>query len=436
VTGPPPAPPPVGTARRLLALLAAASAAFTLYGSLVPFHYRPRPLDDATATYRVAMAGWAKVDSKSDGIANVMLGVPLGFGLLGLFRVGNPNRAGDAAAGAALVPLCVVYAAMVEFAQLYFPGRTCSGSDVLCQGLGSVIGMAGWAVAGRWLVGQAGGVWGGTAFTGRVLAAYVVLLGFVQALPLDLTPSPKDLYKKARDRVRYVPFGEFVDADDSARLWEATAKALKVAGLFLPVGLLASRLPGRFWEGRNAAAVAGAGVVLAGGMEAVQLFVQSRVPSATDVVVGAAGTLLGWLIGRRAGRGLSVESALVIGQVWAAALLVAYWQPFDFRGPPKAFDVMPGMPLESGHPLFALEEIITKLVLFAPFGLLAAAAGTGTVGPGRLLVAAAAGLGVGAVIEVGQLYLPAHTPSITDVLIGGAGAVAAAWLASRLQTAR
>jgi len=410
-----PGPPP--PTRRTFGLLALGFAAFIVYGSWVPLNFRARPPAAAIDAFTTAMIERAAVDSRSDGVANVLIAVPLGFTLLAVVRADRPGRGRDIVVGAALLPACVGLAVGVEFGQVFLPSRTCSGSDVWCQGLGAALGMGAWVVAGRPLTGQARAVWGRTrdgGVAGRVLLAYLGLLAVVQVLPLDLSPSPKDLYKKLRDEVRVVPFGEFRGADEN-RAWAAGAKEIKLAGLFAPAGLLAAALPGRFWVGFPRAAVAAAG--LAVGMEAIQLVVQSRSPGATDVVVGTAGALIGWGVGRRGRAG-------VFGVAWAAALVVAYWEPFDFRAPAAAFDWTPGMPFESGNPLFAFEEMLTKLVLF---GLVGAA-----VGGRRPVLAAGVGLGLAAAIEAGQCFLHSHTPGVTDVLLGGGGAFAGAWVAGRV----
>src|SRR5262249_49486849 len=150
------------------------------YGSLVPFEYRSRTWDDAAGAFVRAMRYRARIDSRSDALANVLLGVPLGFGLLGLVFVDKPqNRfrsdaglpprpeAGrgeswlvrEVVLGLCLLPGCLAFAAAVEFAQLYFPARTCSGADVLCQGFGALLGMAAWVLLGRRLVDRARAAW-------------------------------------------------------------------------------------------------------------------------------------------------------------------------------------------------------------------------------------------------------------------------------------
>src|SRR5262249_24963450 len=119
---------------------------------------------------------------------------------------------------------------------------------------------------------------------------------------------------------------------------------------------------------------------------------------------------------------------------YLALLTLVSWQPFDFRTPPAAFNWMPGLPAEYGSDLFALEACITKAVIFAPLGVaLAAACRRFGVRP-RLLLAAAFGAATAAVFEAGQLYLPSHVPCLTDVILGGFGAFAGAWVTARIET--
>ncbi|HJZ59197.1 MAG TPA: hypothetical protein VKE74_29905, partial [Gemmataceae bacterium] len=63
-------PPPN---RRTFALLVLGVAAFTVYGSLVPFEYRSRTWDDAAGAFVRAMRYRARIDSRSDALANVLL---------------------------------------------------------------------------------------------------------------------------------------------------------------------------------------------------------------------------------------------------------------------------------------------------------------------------------------------------------------------------
>lgn len=420
-------------ARRAFGLLAAASAAFTFYGSIVPLDFQPRPFAEAAEDFAHAMAHGLHLAGRADPVVNVLLGVPLGFGLLGAVRAGRNGPTGDFLWGLALLPPCAALAAGVEFAQVYLPERHTSGADVWCQTLGSAAGMVGWVLVGRWAAGPVGRVWarferGGPA--GRLLPGYVLLVATIQALPLDLDPNPREVYRRLQEKARPVPFREFRGADPEAA-WRAAGKLVRLAGLFVPAGLLAARLRGR--AGADPVWVLAGAAVVAGGTEVVQLGLESRHASVTEALAGVFGVMGGWAVGRLCGRGVGVEGALALGQVWLAVLAVGYWEPWDFRGPSAPFDWVPGVPPEAGHPGHVLEDVLTKLVLFAPLGAAVGAVGARAGGAGRLALAAGVGLAAAAVIEIGHQYLPDRAATMTDVLLGGLGAAAGWWAAARVR---
>ena len=432
-------PEAASTAPRWLVLLALGSAAFTLLGSLVPFEFLARPPGEAVNSFFWAMTSRALVQSRSDGIANVLLGVPLGFALLGYLCVDHPiPRTRVLLSGMTVLAGCVAFAAAVEFVQLFVPARTCAGSDVLAQGLGSVIGMFGWVAFGQRLTNEVRGAATGSGTAGRFLVAYVLLLGFLQALPLDLSLSPYQAYYKFRDgSVGLIPFQEFRTPSRDDR-WARAAALTKLAGLSLPVGLLAGCLPGRFWAPGNYARVLLAALALAVALELGQVLVKGRTTSATDALVGAAAVLIGWLFARfRAGRGLSFGDVLGLGSWWLLALGVVSWQPFAFTQAVRPFDWIPGTPLDGGNPLVALEEMLTKVVLFGLGGALVVSLREPEPTPPRVLaVAGLFGLAVSAVFEAGQRLMPDHTPCITDVVLGGLGAFCGAWVVGKVRMRR
>jgi VanZ family protein len=287
------------TAARWYAVLAAASAAFIAYGSFIPFNFRGRSPGEAWDTFAWVMQTRWRVESRSDLLANVLLGVPLGFGILGARRVDRPGRAAAVRAGLTLWPGCVALAAAVEFAQLYFPGRTSSATDVLAQGVGAAVGMAGWVLTGQRLTDAARRVWadpraGGAA--GRLLLAYLGLVALVQLLPLNLTASPYRVRRRFRSGdVTLAPFAEW-DAPEADRAY-LVLTWLGQGALFALAGLFLTWLPGRVWQrwyGLPVIAATGLGLGLA--TEASQLLV-SRHPSVTDVLAGAAGFVTGWVLG-------------------------------------------------------------------------------------------------------------------------------------------
>ncbi|MBN9120300.1 MAG: VanZ family protein [Planctomycetes bacterium] len=430
--------------RRALAWAALAWAAFTVYGSLVPFHFRALPPGEAVASFRAVLVGGVKIESRSDAAANLLLGVPLGFTLLGSVCADRARSGGRAVAIAfLLLPACALFAAGVEFAQLFTFGRTCAASDIAAQTLGSGFGMAAWVAFGQRLTDGALAVWtrADVDAVGRLLIAYVALVAFIQMLPLDLSARPVDLYRKLRDDVHFRPFGEFDGATGAAR-WKQIAKLVKLAGLYFPVGLLAARLKGRV--GRwSTARVALAALALAVCLEAVQLIVRSRAPGATDAVVGALAAVAGWYAGRVHYEGLALPFAISWGIVWLAGMTCVTQPPPDTsrRDVPRPFDWIPGAPLESGDPLFALEEMLTKVVLFGLLGAIVAARvlpprtrrGPGGSVPVAVGAAAVLGLVASGFFEAGQRWYDTHTPCITDVLIGGFGAALGVLFASRVR---
>ncbi|MBY0514984.1 MAG: hypothetical protein K2P78_13845, partial [Gemmataceae bacterium] len=220
------------------------------------------------------------------------------------------------------------------------------------------------------------------------------------------------------------PFGELLDAPPGD--WRPVEKAAKLFGLFVPLGLLGARLPGRFWGEAGLPRVVALALAAAAGLEAIQLPVESRMPSATDVVVGAAGATAGWLIGRNR------RLVPLAGLGWLAILALA-WGPLPpvGRDPPAAFDWVPGLSLESGDPLFALEDVLTKLILFGLGGAVVGAMGVDVSGRLRATIGAVTGLLVSGVIEATQMGYGAHTPAVTDVLLGGLGAALGANIVGR-----
>jgi VanZ family protein len=96
------------------------------------------------------------------------------------------------------------------------------------------------------------------------------------------------------------------------------------------------------------------------------------------------------------------------------------------------FDGLPGTPLVAGNPLWVLEELLTKLVLFGLLGVIVAAVAADQ--SWRVPAwAALIGLLSALVIEVGQTRLVGHTPGLTDVLLGGLGAGCGAWTTGRVK---
>jgi len=422
---------------RMFALFALGVVAFTLYGSYVPFHFRDRPWPEAADAFRWAMESRFGIQSRSDWVSNWLLGLPLGFCCLATLRVDRVSGATTALVGVAILPFCVAFAAAVEFGQLYFPGRTCAGSDVWAQGLGSLVGVLAWILRGQWITDKARGAFGQPGHIGNpatVLLAYAAFALLVQLLPLDFTMSPSELYHKAVDghAVTLVPLAELNPEPGEAKLdeWKKLQAWLELFALSWPLGALVARLPGKWRVIDGSPRVLGLGLFASAISELGQLTVSSRHPSTTDVLVLTFGIFVGWAaalsFADRGVRKVRFRVAFALGAIWFAALAVIHWHPFDIRPAlvPVRIGELDWMPLAdqaSKNYLGALDEVLTKFAIFVPIGALAVwAKRTSDMRPGVMVPALIAG-GVAAILEFGQTMIPSRMASPTDVLFGLVG---------------
>src|SRR4029079_10701817 len=100
--------------------------------------------------------------------------------------------------------------------------------------------------------------------------------------------------------------------------------------------------------------VALAALLLGVCLEAVQLLVQSRTPSATDAIAGALGAVVGWYAGRVHHEGLAVPFAVSWFVVWLAGMTPVTAPPpgTPRLDTPRPFHWIPGAPPESGDTAF------------------------------------------------------------------------------------
>ena len=415
--------------RKAYALAAIGLIAFTLYGSYVPFEFRARPWREIWSSFEWAMRNRIAFESRSDGLANWLLGFPLGFCMLGALRVDRPNGLVTAILGGLLVPICTLFAAAVELGQLYFPARTCSGSDVIAQGLGSLCGILLWVMAGPSMTNQLRRIFeGGQADAAaiRFTIGYAAFIALVQWLPLDFTVSPADLYRRLfreEYRVTYLPFEEIRNSAyrGGVDVWDKIQAWLELAMLFLPLGMILALIRNR--RKRSLVFVALAFALFT---EIGQVTV-ARHPSTTDALIAFVATMFGWLTVSLSAHPtilrLRREIALILGQVWLFAMFFIHWHPFRFI--PARFTVrfedLEWWPLAaqaSENYLWALDKVFMKFAIFVPCGILCYW-GSGWSSSTRTNALAALVSGsVAALLEAGQMLLPGRYASPTDVAFG------------------
>lgn len=415
--------------------------AFALYGSLVPLRFSAVSLGEAVERFQALMATAPQGGSRTDWATNFLLLLPSAF--FGLGAMWSRRSFGrNVLASAAVMAVLAVVACLLEFLQLWVPGRTSSRRDVEAQWLGASVGILLWWAAGRFAIEWIARVRAATRpLSGIELALvfYTVLVVGYGILPLDLTISPIQILAKAREgRVILVPF-LFTE-----RTWELTLYSqLSEIALWIPVGA--------YWMLRRAGSIQGAvlrTLAVAAVLETIQIFVVTRTVDVNDLIAAAAGGALGaWGVRRlwlsttapvdrptaRIARAWLVWALAVAA--WCVVAATAYWYPFDFHLT-GAFihDRLARVSLVPFHSYYwstefnATTQLFRKMAVFVPLGMILGRGwqqlGHGSVA--RLAYAtAAAGFVVCAAvaIELGQVALPGKVPDPTDAALGVLGSI-------------
>jgi VanZ family protein len=459
---------------------------FVVYGSLVPFDYKPLSRGETWSRWREVRARPLGVDSRTDFATNVILFIPLGFLLVGTFAV-NHGRTVAVLAAVFVIPCCSALSAAIEFTQLWFPPRVSSMNDVLAETIGAVLGSLLWIASGRRMTEYVESVWiawGPDNLAVKLLPGYLFFLVLIHVMPLDLTISPVEVYRKWKQgRVVLIPF-----ATDYGSVAQCVFKTTWNMLYFAPLGWLLSLWPRRLFA--NGWRVLAAGALTAATVEFMQLFVITRYCDVTDIVTGTAAVWLAWWLSeawqaRRPGgvmgalRSRRVWLRVGIFLAWFLVLVVSDWYPLNVisaasaalppRTPAEAhqrkdewvqshdgrtlrnsdgsqtFAVRPvgpfvvlanwevvqqrwqATPLVPLVDLFAdteyhaFDELVRKTLQFMLVGaLLVPATGKNWRAIWRALLA---GFCLASLFEAGQLFVPGRVCSASDVVIETSGAV-------------
>jgi glycopeptide antibiotics resistance protein len=442
--------------RTHLFLLALAFTAIALYGSFVPFKYRPLDWDVAVERFRNIRYFDLGIRSRADWVANILLFIPISYLWIGVALV---DRRRALLWGLFVVPVvvvsCTALCVGIEFTQLWFPPRTVSQNDIQAETIGSMIGAALWMVTGQLTVNWMRTFTVATRPRQRIdwyLQLYLLGLIIYSILPLDLTIHPQEIYQKiAKGKLELIPLTN--QSPMSLKTWWNVITNMLV---FVPVGAWAATVWTRQRErSRSLIAATAIGIGMVVGIEAAQLFIFSRFTSATDVVSGTIGVIAGaWLLrlwsGQKSGELSASESAggalsqrsnalrlllCVSILAYSAALCAFFWWPMDLlrKGKEvkerlKHFWSIPFSSLYKGSEFNAASEIVRKTMLFAvlgvmwialvhAFGFRRAARYAGiTIG---LLYCVALATG----IEVAQAAFPPRVSDVTDVILYTSGSI-------------
>lgn len=447
-------PQELAATRRLVGWLCMTWAMFIVYGSLVPFHFGTMSWGDAIAKFSALPLAGEGAQSAVDRAVNVLLPLPLAF-LMRLRGKLESDHGAGLVHGAVVWLCCAALAVLVEFAQVFMLDRTASLADVSAQWVGAMAGLllhARWGAQARdWTLafwnyqhGRPLAVW--------ALQAYLAGLLAFAMMPLDLTLSPVEVYRKfSAGRVFLVPFSD-LRSNWTDLIYETTTDVL----IWLPVGYL--------WRasGTRTAWVLGRVLLASTAIECLQLFVFSRVTSSSDIVTAVLGGLIGAVAAQRwkprpgtepadmrsGGGSLAWWPMLAFG-AWLVLCIVVFWYPFDFQSDRgwlrSRLQAVQWLPFEAAYQsgeFHALNAMLRKLLVFLAGGLLWAlparawirdrAAANGD----HSSVVWVAGMilltGLAALVECGQLLLPSKFADVTDFAIQASGGCMGIWLGRRL----
>jgi VanZ family protein len=342
----------------------------------------------------------------------------------------------------------------VEFVQTYFPPRTVSLNDIVVESLGGLAGVLLWLALGQpftnWLC-RFHAAQGPAQLAAHLAPAYLLVLVVQQLMPFDFILNLSELHLKFQEgKVSLVPFF------DSGVAGVYSAKTVAIVVGYLVLGFLWGVAQERTESSGTAERrVVYLALSIATGMETLKFFVYSRYCDTTNIVLGTLAVCCGWrlaeLLSRHRARFLEICAGLTQrpGQegwavvwtfmlvAWLAMVLFINWRSFGFTTEPSRFAAdseelgqyglrrMSWLPLVDyywGSKYHAFDQYVMKTWSFMPLGVLAALLFANSSGGRATCCTLLAALLVAGILMLGNYFLPARTPSVTDLLLECQGA--------------
>jgi len=425
---------------RAYAVITVVYGVLIVYGLLIPLDFQPRPFEEALQAFSHTPYLTLGASHRADLVANLLLFIPLTFAAMGWLTREN-ERDGLGLIGLLVVGGASVLAVGVEFAQVWFPPRTVSLNDILAECAGASVGVGLWLAVG-------GGI---TAWWRRLraltrpadvarhlAAAYLVGLALYQLFPFDVVLSVQEMASRwEHGRIVLMPFAD----------WARTSSLMLAAKtlIYVPVGYgLVVRRPAVRGPVTVALVVGGAYAL---GLEVFQVFMYTRYASATDVVLGAAGSAVGGMLATRFGpaarrplpagwawRGFGWTVRLAMFAAVAGALVWGKWQPFDLTWPPEGVAAalagriqVPFVAQYWNSEFEATAQLLRDILSAGVVGLLLVSLVPRAV-PGRRGVSAVVAGAMVAAIEMAQILFPPHSADMTTAVLAAGGAAAGVYL--------
>ena len=346
-----------------------------VHGSLYPWRFHSVPAGPNPLL--ILLHSWPPVHVNRfllrDTSVNVLLYLPLGIcGYLWLARSGSRWRA-----AAVIFLIALILSSGIETLQVYAPGRNSSLLDVLCNVTGAAFGVCAGVALRKRRIGTGGG---------RKISAAPLLLACIWTgyLLYPFFPAFSRTWLLVKwSHLMAAGYGSWIEVLVSAAEWFAVGRLVQAgagpeqARRIFPLLLLL--IPGK--------------LLLAG-----RTFTWPE-------ITGAAGA---WALWFKTDRNRTTAVAAV---VFSGILLLRGLYPFHLSTTPAAFQWVPFAPFLHTNWSFGFPLLLRKAFDYGAAVWLFRAAGVGLAPAGALVAAYLAG------VEAIQVFLPGHTPEITDPLL-------------------
>ncbi len=350
-------------------------AAIAAYGSIYPFDFQFQTLDPAV--WQAFIDTCCRETSRGDILGNVVLFLP--FGYLGILAAG-PNR-GVIRQFVFVCIVGVIFAFLLQVAQLYLPSRDENLQDVIWNLLGIIVGAV-LGIPSRHFIRRAA-----EQASGLQLVPWILIGSWMAYRLIPFVPSID--FQSIKDSVK--PLLEIGNLSLSSVAY--TAVAWLVVGYLMDLGLRGKRL-GRLLP------------LLVFGTFGLEILIVFNVLTPSNVAGGIIAIILHWALFSRLRK---VELPLLL------CLLVSLaWNdlaPFILRIDPIAFNWLPFQGFLGGSMFVNAQSAAEKVFAYGSIVYLLLRMGAG--GWISLLAATAWVAGV----EFAQTYVVNHTPEITDPLL-------------------
>jgi glycopeptide antibiotics resistance protein len=416
----------------LLLILAVYIAALA-YGSLLPFNFLYRPLDEATAFLYQSTPPLSTLINNPDFGLNVVLYVPLGVLLVTTLATrcksqasATPGRFLRALLVVAAVALSLFFSLAIETAQGYTIARRSDLSDVIANVLGGLFGAILAGIYARTVILSVDRIHaGGTDAIKPIAALAVIASAIFSFFPFDFLTSSDDL--RAKFASGQVALAMAPSYCQGTALCGVRLAAEAVFAAFL-AGIAALLLPRRL---RLAEWIA-VGAIVGLGIEFLQAFLASGIAQGASIATRVVGfASIGWWTAdpRRCGLDFFRQYARAIAAGVFAVAIVAILAVNRIH-PPLVLpseSVLTQLGALNWLPfgyLFDVAEAHIALSVTAQgavYALLAGSLWIGSLGsrPFSVPVAMIVAMLVAASVEMAKLLMPGRHPDPTDVLIAG-----------------